>query len=87
METNNDIARLEQFIEGLLKKYKNLQEDYTLVKSLLEEQEKECASLREKLSRWENEKVAVGEKVADLIKRIEEWESEISGAENLTRHG
>ena len=76
MEGNTELARLEQFVDKLLVKYNELKDEYHSVKATLQERDNECADLKDQISDLSSERNHVGERVAGLIGRIEQWETE-----------
>ncbi len=76
MESNAELARLEQFVDKLLTKYHELKEEYHALQATLRERESECADLKAQVADFSSERTVVGERVAGLIGRIEQWESE-----------
>ena len=76
MESNAELARLEQFVDKLLTKYRELKEEYHALQATLQERNDECAELKENLAELSSERTVVGERVAGLIDRIEQWENE-----------
>ena len=76
MEGNAELARLEQFVDKLLVKYNELKAEYHAVKATLQERDNECADLKDQIGDLTSERTHVGERVAGLIGRIEQWESE-----------
>ena len=75
MESNTELARLEEFINKLLGKYNELKEEYHATQATLLERDDECADLKAQIEDLTSERSFVGERVAGLIGRIEEWES------------
>ena len=83
MENNEELVRLEQFVDNLLTKYRKLQETHRALETKLEEQEEECTNLRETISELRSERSEVGSRVAGLLERIERWEVEqVAGGES-----
>ncbi len=78
MEENNELIRLEQFVDKLLNKYKELKQRHDSLKVALDQRDNECAELKGKIDNLDSERVVVGERVTSLIDRIEEWEIEQS---------
>jgi chromosome segregation ATPase len=78
MEENSELIRLEQFIDKLLDKYKELRQNHDSLKVALAEKDNECSGLKERVAELGSERVVVGERVTSLIDRIEEWEIEQS---------
>ncbi len=77
MENNAELARLEEFVDGLLAKYKQLKQSYVTLESTLETREMECAKLKETIEELRGERSVVVDRVAGLIDRIEQWEGEL----------
>ena len=89
MESNAELARLEQFVDKLLTKYHELKEEYHTLQATLQERDNECAELKENVADLSSERSVVGERVAGLIGRIEQWENEqdIPSDENQDQGG
>jgi chromosome segregation ATPase len=89
MESNAELARLEQFVDKLLTKYHELKDEYHALQATLRERDNECADLKGQIADLSTERSVVGERVAGLIGRIEQWESEedVSVAENQQQGG
>ncbi len=92
MESNAELAKLEQFVDKLLTKYHELKEAYHSLQATLQQRDNECADLKEQLSELSSERTVVGERVAGLIGRIEQWEAEqedqsASGSEEQEQSG
>ncbi len=78
MEENSELVRLEQFIDKLLNKYNELKQSHNSLKVALAERDNECGELKRQITELDSERGVVGERVAGLIGRIEEWEIEHS---------
>lgn len=76
MKSNEELVRLEQFVDNLLTKYRKLQETHRSLEARLAESEAECARLKETIGELRNERSEVGSRVAGLLERIERWEVE-----------
>jgi len=74
MENNAELVRLEEFVDKLLTKYNKLKTDYHALQDTLRERDAECADLKNSVFDLNSERSAVGDRVAGLIGRIEEWE-------------
>lgn len=81
MENNSELVRLEEFVDNLLVRYKKLKETCMTLESMLEERDAECAKMQETVAELRSERGVVGERVAGLIERIEQWEREMEGDE------
>jgi FtsZ-binding cell division protein ZapB len=75
MERNAELARLEEFVDKLLTKYNELKEEYHATQATLQERDDECADLKGQIEDLTSERSFVGERVAGLIGRIEQWET------------
>jgi predicted nuclease with TOPRIM domain len=78
MENNAELVRLEEFVDKLLTKYNQLKSDYHAVQDTLRQRDAECAELKNNIFNLSTERTAVGNRVAGLLDRIEQWESEQS---------
>ncbi|MHB8789526.1 MAG: cell division protein ZapB [Desulfobulbaceae bacterium] len=76
MSNNEELVRLEQFVDNLLTKYRKLQETYRALEASMEERDTECARLKETIAELRSERSEVGNRVAGLLERIERWEVE-----------
>lgn len=81
MENKSELVRLEEFVDNLLLKYKQMRERCTALETILEERDTECAKLKEKITELRSERSSVGERVTGLIDRIEQWEKELETGE------
>jgi len=79
MKNNSELVRLEEFVDNLLTRYKKLKEACMTMEAMLEERDAECAKLQETIAELRSERGVVGERVAGLIERIEQWEREMEG--------
>jgi hypothetical protein len=76
MEKNAELLRLEGFVDKLLTKYNQLKANYLALQETLQERDIECVNLKNSLSQLHNERLEVGNRVAGLLDRIEQWELE-----------
>ena len=81
MESKSEFVRLEEFVDNLLSKYKQVQQKCSALETRLEERETECAKLKDTITELRSERNVVGEKVAGLIDRIDQWEKELEAGE------
>lgn len=79
MDNNAELQRLEQFVDKLLNKYNQLKTDYMALQETLRERDAECAELKNNVASLSSERTEVGSRVAGLLDRIEQWESEHTG--------
>lgn len=89
MENNAELVRLEEFVDKLLTKYNKLKADYHALQETLAERDAECADLNSTVSSLSTERTEVGNRVAGILGRIEQWESEhdAGGAEKSNSGG
>lgn len=80
MEQSAELARLEEFVDKLLSKYNQLKAECCSLQETVRQREDECADLKKKVFAMSAERTEVGNKVAGLLGRIEQWESEQLGA-------
>jgi hypothetical protein len=76
MENNAELARLEEFVDKLLNKYNQLKADFYALQEKLSERDAECAALKNNVYNLTTERTGVGSRVAGLLDRIEQWESD-----------
>ncbi|GAB4341135.1 MAG: hypothetical protein Kow0089_15280 [Desulfobulbaceae bacterium] len=81
MENNSEIVRLEEFVDNLLARYRKMKETCGALEKVLEEKDEECARLKATIEELRSERSVVGERVAGLIDRIEQWEKELEEGE------
>lgn len=81
MEDKSELVRLEEFVDNLLTKYKQMKKTCASVEKMLEQRDAECEKLKEKVAELRSERNLVGERVSGLIGRIEKWESEVEKGE------
>lgn len=74
MENNAELVRLEQFVDSLLAKYKQLKQSYVTLEATLGQRDLECEKLKETVEELRSERTVVGDRVAGLLDKIEQWE-------------
>lgn len=87
MENNQELARLEEFIDNLLAKYRQLKKSCTEFEQVIEARDAKCAKLEETIAELRQERKMVGDKVNGLLHRIEKWESELESGESPEESG
>ena len=96
MEQNEDLARLEQFVEKLIDNHNQLKRENGEMLAQLQAKEQEIAELQEKMKNLQEDRGVMHNRVSGLIERIEKWEKAIdtddpgsnpakSGTQNLTK--
>jgi len=81
MENKSELIRLEEFVDNLLAKYKQMKETCAALEIMLEERDTECSKMMETIAELRSERSVVGERVTGRIDSIERWESELEGDE------
>jgi predicted nuclease with TOPRIM domain len=74
MEQNEDLARLEKFVERLVESHNHLKNEKNELLTHMHEKELEIAELQEKIKDLQTERSTVHNRVTGLIDRIDEWE-------------
>jgi predicted nuclease with TOPRIM domain len=91
MENNEDLARLEQFVEKLIGSHNQLKKEKDEMAVQMQEKEQEIAELQEMIKSLQDDRSVVHSQVTGLIDRIGEWEKvfdqEGPGQESKTGDG
>lgn len=74
MENNEDLARLEQYIEKLIVSYNHLKNEYNEISGQLQAKQQEIAELQEMIKNLQEDRSVIHNRVTGLIDRIDEWE-------------
>jgi len=74
MEQLENLARLEEAIDKLLRSQQELHQEKALLLAKLARQEQETAELRRQLEDIQGERGKIHQRVAGLIDSIEKWE-------------
>lgn len=74
MEHNEDLARLEQFVEKLIENHNQLKNERGELAARLQQKELEIAELQDKLKCLQEDRSVIHNQVNGLIDRIGEWE-------------
>ncbi|RUM37097.1 MAG: hypothetical protein DSY50_01010 [Desulfobulbus sp.] len=81
MNKNEELVRLEEFVDSLLNKYNDLKEQCHALEATLASREEEIVSLKSDIDGLKDERSEVGSRVSGLLGRIQQWESEQGGDE------
>jgi predicted nuclease with TOPRIM domain len=81
MEQNEDLGRLEQFVERLLASHNQLKNEKHELKAQLQQKEQEIAELKENNKGLQEDRSVMHDRVTGLIDRIDEWEKVFEGQE------
>jgi chromosome segregation ATPase len=84
MNKNEELVRLEQFVDSLLNKYNDLKENYHSLEATLGRRDEEITELKADLAELRDERSEVGSRVSGLLGRIEQWEAEQGGEDPET---
>lgn len=74
MEHNEDLARLEQFVEKLLDSHNQLKNENDEIHALLLAKHDEIAELQEMIKNLQEDRSVMHNRVTGLIDRIDDWE-------------
>ncbi|MGW8160850.1 MAG: cell division protein ZapB [Desulfobulbales bacterium] len=74
MEHNEDLARLEQFVEKLLASHNQLKSENKEMQAQLQAKQQEISELQETLKSLQEDRSVMHDRVSGLIDRIDEWE-------------
>jgi len=76
---NNEFVRLEQVIDKLFAQYNDLKAKCRSLEANLKKREDECETFMKTISVMEKERAELSQRVASLIRKIEEWEVNVDG--------
>jgi FtsZ-binding cell division protein ZapB len=76
VENNEELVRLEQLVDTLINKYNMLKGEFHALQEKLRDSEDECEILKLDVAQLHEQRSEVGKRVAGLLGRIEQWESE-----------
>ena len=74
MEQNEDLARLEQFVDKLIGSHEKLKNENSEIKAQLQAKQQEIDELQEKIKNLQEDRSIMHNRVIGLIGRIDEWE-------------
>ncbi len=81
MNKNEELVRLEEFVDSLLNKYNDLKTKYHSLEATLASRDETITELKADIAELDSERSEVGSRVSGLLGRIEQWESEQGGEE------
>jgi flagellar biosynthesis chaperone FliJ len=81
MASDNELVRLEEYIERLLSGYSKLKKEKQNIEQRLGELQAENDKYRQELESIDSERGVMRDRVNSLIGQIEQWEAEIEGEE------
>ncbi len=74
MEQNEDLARLEQFVDKLIGSHDQLKNENSEINAQLQAKQQEIDELREQIKKLQEDRSIMHNRVIGLIDRIDEWE-------------
>lgn len=74
MEHNEDLARLEQFVEKLIASHNQLKNENNEINAQLQAKQQEIAELREMVKNLQEDRSVIHNRVTGLLDRIDDWE-------------
>ena len=74
MEQNEDLVRLEQFVEKLIESHNQLKKEKNEIMAQMQERQQEITELQEKIKNLQEDRSTIQTRVIGLIDRIDEWE-------------
>jgi septal ring factor EnvC (AmiA/AmiB activator) len=75
MSQDNELRRLEQFVEKLLGRFNELREEKSQLQQKLTAQEQVIGELRRSLAVGDEERSRISQRVGKMVEQIEAWES------------
>jgi chromosome segregation ATPase len=75
MSQDNELRRLEQFVEKLLGRFNELREEKSQLQQKLTAQEQVIGELRRSLAVGDEERSKISKRVGKMVEQIEAWES------------
>jgi predicted nuclease with TOPRIM domain len=82
MVHEEELGKLEQFVERLIDKYNELKAENTTLKERLEKIEQQNMHHQELVNTLQNDRTVMHERVTGMISKIEDWEQSLKPAEN-----
>jgi len=79
MSQDNELRRLEQFVEKLLARFNDLREENATLQQNLRQRGEEIEKLQLSLSAREEERSEITQRVGRMVEQIEEWEAALGG--------
>jgi len=74
MEHNDDLVRLEQFVEKLIESHNQLKNEKSEMLAQLHEKEQQIVDLKDEVKTLQEDRSVMHNQVTGLIDRIGEWE-------------
>lgn len=80
---NEEFIRLEQLVDTLIEKYRDLKGEYRVLEESLQESERERDALQMELVELQDQRSEISHRISGLLGRIEQWESDQDLGEQL----
>ena len=74
MEHNEDLVRLEQFVEKLITSHNQLKNKNSEINAQLQAKQQEIAELQEMIKNLQEDRSVMHNRVTGLLDRIDDWE-------------
>ena len=84
MVHEEELGRLEQFVERLIENYNEMKAENISLKKRLEQIEQQNVENQELVSTLQNDRTVMHERVSGMINRIEDWEKALDTVEEAT---
>ena len=84
MVHEEELGKLEQFVERLIDNYNELKAENSSLKERLEKIEQQKMQNQELVDTLQNDRTVMHERVTGMISKIEAWEKSLDPAEDLT---
>jgi len=84
MVHEEELGKLEQFVERLIDNYNELKAENSSLKERLEKIEQQNMLNQELVNTLQNDRTVMHERVTGMISKIEDWEKSLDPAEDST---
>ena len=81
MEQDNELKRLEDFVENLLTRFTELRTEKAVLLQEVRDRDEVIRGLRENVSSKDSERSEIGLRVGKIVDQIEEWEQSLDDSE------
>ena len=81
MEQDNELKRLEDFVENLLTRFTDLRTEKALLLQEIRDRDEIIRGLRENVSSKDSERSEISLRVGKIVEQIEEWEQSLDDSE------
>jgi hypothetical protein len=81
MEQDNELKRLEDFVENLLTRFTELRTEKAVLLQEIRDRDEIIRGLRENVSSKDSERSEISLRVGKIVEQIEEWEQSLDDSE------